>query len=96
MKRIALLIALCAPLAACTTAPVASVSQVAEKGETAYNDTYIAASKTGEALVKLGVLDKATYKALDQRAYDISVKVAAGQATLAQFTAAIAALSGGK
>lgn len=87
-----------APLLAACPGPVnvQSVNTVATKSVIAANDLYASASRAGEDLVKLGLMDKAAFKAADARAYAILLQVRAGHATLSQLSAATAILSGAK
>jgi hypothetical protein len=94
MKR--LIIAASLALASCGPTNVQSVNTVATKSVIAANDLYAAASRAGEDLVKLGLMDKATFKAADARAYAVLIQVRAGHATLSQLSAATAILSGAK
>ena len=64
------------------------------KSTIAANDLYRAASRSGEDLVKLGLMDKAKFKALDAQAYAVLLQVRAGTASVAQLAAITAALSG--
>ncbi len=96
MKRLILAFALCASLSACNTSAIQSAGQVAEKGVIGANDLYVGASKAGEALVKMGLYDKARFKAVDASAYQVLLKVQAGQATAQQLQAICTLLAGGK
>lgn len=92
MKR--LLIAACLALASCGPVGIQSANTIAAKSVIAANDLYAHASKAGEDLVKLGLLDKAKFQAADAKAYAVLIDVRAGRATVAQLSAATAALTG--
>jgi len=84
MIRYALLLALCAPLSACgplsvSTLPPPSViadSTVLDEaaGRLATN-AYTAASTLGRQLALAGHIDKARFKALDQKGYDLVLAI---------------------
>lgn len=92
MKR--LIIAACLALASCGPTNVQSAGTIASKATIAADDLYTHASRAGEDLVKLGLMDKAKFKAADAHAYAVLIQVRAGQATIQQLTAATAALAG--
>jgi hypothetical protein len=97
MKRFlfAFALSLAVPLAGCLPGGgVQSASTIASKAEIGVNDLYVAASKAGERLIGIA-WTKEQFKAADRKAYDLAVKVSLGQATIAQFNAAIAALTMG-
>lgn len=84
MTRIALTIALCASLSACNVGGVSTLpapSTVADStkldeniGRTATN-AYTAASTLGRQLALAGHIDKARFKALDQKGYDLVLAI---------------------
>ncbi len=95
MKRSIFLIAASLSLTACVPGGgIQSATTVASKAEIGVNDLYITASKAGERLIGI-VWTKEQFKAADAKAYDLAVRVSTGQATIAQFNAALAALTTG-
>lgn len=91
MKRTILAIGLCAALSACSATGVQSASA---QTVTAADALYIAASIAGEEGVKLGQIDKATFQARDQQAYQMLLLVRAGKATVDQLSAITNTLTG--
>jgi hypothetical protein len=81
-------------LASCGPTNINGVGTVAAKTTIAANDLYRAASRSGEDLVKLGLMDKAKFKALDAQAYSVLLQVRSGTASIQQLVAATALLSG--
>lgn len=79
-------------LAACTNT---TVQTVGSQAVVAADATYVAASKFGETMVKLGKLDKTRFKDLDNRAYAalLAVRAARNSANATDVTTATANLS---
>lgn len=98
MKRLLIAAAAVLSLSACgdVGGGVQSANTVATKSVIAANDLYRSASKAGEDLVKLGLLDKAKFQTADAKAYAVLIDVRAGRATVSQLAAATAAITGGK
>jgi len=96
MNRLILALSLCLalPLPACAPTSIESASTVSAKTVIAANQIYTSASRAGATLVLQGLLDKAAYQRADAKAYAVLIDVRAGRATLAQLTAATAALTG--
>lgn len=90
MKRLVLVGALA--LAGCNFGVQSAGTQVGTSGL----DFYTAASKAGEVLVQKGLLDKAAFKADDNVAYGVAVKVDAGTATFQDLVTAAQPLFGSK
>ncbi len=80
------------PLTACTQGTVQSVGTDAVVASDA---TYVAASKFGETMVKLGKMDKTKFKDLDNRAYSalLGVRALRGSADAASVATASTGLS---
>lgn len=102
MTRVLLAAALCAlPLSACNLGGVNSPGTVAaqtaldEKAGTTAENAYQAVSRLGEALVMLGALDKAKFKALDNDGYRalLAVRAAYLAGNAAGYGAAVANLN---
>lgn len=91
--RIALALALTAPMAACVTAPPSSIisAKIAGSAENAYQAFVVAE----ENLVAAGKLDRATFRDHEQRAYTALLAVRAGQMTADAFAAKLATLNAG-
>lgn len=85
-------LALSIPLAGCAF-DTAVVSSASGKGIVAANNLYTAGSKSGQALVELGLLDKERFKVLDNVAYQTLLEVRAGRASLAQLQVAVNAIT---
>lgn len=91
--RIALALALAAPMAACVNAPPSSITtaKIAGSAENAYQAFVVAE----ENLVAAGKLDRTTFHDHEQRAYSALLAVRTGQMTADAFTAQLAALTAG-
>lgn len=83
-------ILICLALAGCT------VQSAGSQAVTAADYIYVSAEKSGETLVKNGLMDKATFKADAAKAYTVLLAVRAGNATVDDLIAAVAILKGPK
>lgn len=92
MKRIIAIAALCACLSACTQGSIDTASTRAVIGA---DGGFQAASAAGEDAVKLGKMDKATYKDLNQRGHDalIALRLARQAGNASDITTASANLA---
>ena len=88
--RIALYLALCAPLAACASPTAIITARVAGSAESAYQAFVVAQ----EARVASGNLDRATFHDQENRAYSALLLVRAGQITVEAYAAQLAAMKG--